>query len=266
MAGIGLLLWLLIKAKGAEEDVRKWRMFEWGLLVVYVAVAIVPVSPFMRFFYITSQTENLQSVAMEELNAVKQLYISYNHQQEKFLTEAVEQIQNYRASSQYARVNDELYEYVEAIGDDVEMWADKAEKVIQMPKQSKEVLDMEERIESWNLLQLPVLAEDLQRLVDDAWSGLGKKIKQYGANQKLIPVIGGGGPGTLYRLDGYAEFDLGTKPQPKLLHQLKEADGSTVLGWILYIILHVMVLLNYFDTQITIVLPVSDNSTRGLGL
>ncbi len=55
-----------------------------------------------------------------------------------------------------------------------------------------------------------------------------------------------GGGSTPYRLDGYVEYELGEAPQPLFAQMLRGADGSTPLGWILYVVLHLLVLLNYF--------------------
>jgi hypothetical protein len=243
VALLGFLLFMSIKAKGAEDNPDKWRYVEWACLALYVVAAIVFASPFQRFFHIVSEKENMQAQARQEVQAIKTLYQNYDSQQKKFLDDAVQQLQNYAASGQRTKVKDELAEYATGVGTNIEGWAAKASAVVKM-QPDKQLQDIEEQIENWNYMQLASLAADLEEKDASAWSDLEAKIKSYGMQNKLIPVISGGGS-VPYKWDGYAQFDLGTKPEAKFTEMLRTADGSTVLGWIIYIILNLMVLLNY---------------------
>lgn len=56
---------------------------------------------------------------------------SYEYQQNKFLTDAVEQIKNYNDSKQISsKYNDELTEYVKGVGSNVDGWAAKASALV----------------------------------------------------------------------------------------------------------------------------------------
>lgn len=243
IAILGFLLFMSIKAKGAENNPDKWRYVEWACLLLYVVVAIVFASPFQRFFYIVSEKDAMQTQARQEVKAIKDLYQNYEHQQKKFLDDAVEQIQNYIASGQKRSISDDLSKYVEGIGSNVEGWATKASAIVKLPK-DQQLLDIEGQIDGWNLMQLSSLAANLEEKDQNAWTNLQAKITKYGEANKLIPVIGGGGTQP-YRLDGYAKFDLGKAPEAKFAQMLRGAEGSTVMGWIVYVILHLLVLFNY---------------------
>ena len=262
---LGFLLFMSIKAKGAENDVKSWRYVEWTCLLVYVVVAILFAAPFQRFFYVVSQKENLQEKARNEVKAIKTLYKNYEHQQKKYLTDAVEQLQNYLASGQQRTVKDDLSEYVEGIGSDINSWAAKASKIVALPK-DKQLLEIESREDRWNFMQVASLAADLEEKENSAWTSVQKKILKYQENNRLIPVIGGGGLHP-YRLDGYAKFDLGTKPDATFAKELRKAEGSTALGWILYVVLNGMILLNYLvASRSSYVGPRSNRQTCGLSL
>ncbi len=265
VVALGFLLFMSIKAKGAENDVKSWRYMEWICLLAYVVVAILFAAPFQRFFYVVSQKENLQEKARNEVKAIKTLYQNYEHQQKKYLTDAVEQLQNYLASGQQRTVKDDLSEYVEGIGSDINGWAAKASKIVALPK-DKQLLEIESRVDHWNFMQVASLAADLEEKENSAWTSVEKRILKYQENNRLIPVIGGGGLHP-YRLDGYAKFDLGTKPDAVFAKELRKAEGNTALGWILYVVLNGMILLNYLVTsRSSYVGPRSNRQTGGLPL
>lgn len=250
VVGLAFLLFMSIKAKSAEDNPDKWRYVEWSCLAIYAIVALLFASPFQRFFYILGEKDTMQEQARQEIKAIKNLYEKYDYQQEKFLNDAVEQIQNYIASGQQRYRNDDLAEYVDGIGSNVVTWKDKASTIVKLTS-DKELSDIEDKIEGWNIMQLSSIASDLETKDSDAWTKIENKIKKYEVQNKLIPVIGGGG-GHPYVLQGYAKFDLGNRPEAKFAKMLRESDGNTILGWILYVVLNLFVLLNYAVAQRTI--------------
>lgn len=243
VAGLGFLLFMSLKAKGAEDNPDKWKYVEWACLALYVVVAIIFAPPFQRFFYIIGEKEDLQAQARQEVAAINTMYQDYNRQQKKFMDEAVEQIQNYIASGQKKNLNDDLAQYVDGIGSNIDGWASKASGIVKL-NTDKQLIDIEDRIEAWNYMQLASIATDLEAKDAEAWNAVESKIKKYEEQNKLIPVINGGG-GQPYKLDGFAKFELGEQPEAVFARQLRNSDGNTVLGWIIYIVLNLMVLLNY---------------------
>lgn len=262
VVGLAFFLFLSIKAKGAEDNPDKWRYVEWGSLIVYVLIAILFATPFQRFFYIIGEKNVMQEQARTEIKAIKKMYQEYNHQQKKYLDDAVEQIQNYIASGQQKRIYDNLAEYVNGVGTNVDGWAAKASAIVKVPK-DKQLADIESKIEEWNIMQLSSVATALATKDSEAWKTLENKIKKYEEQNKLIPVIGGGG-GYPYRLDGYAQFELGEQPEAKFAQMLQNSDGNTIMGWIIYLILNLLVLLNYaVVTRTGFVGPTKSGNTSG---
>ena len=100
VAGLGFLLMMSIKAKKADNNPDKWRYVEWACLVIYVVVATFFATPFQRFFYMTTEKSDLQAMARTEVQSIQEMYQSYEFQQKKYLTEAVEQLKNYNDSKQ----------------------------------------------------------------------------------------------------------------------------------------------------------------------
>lgn len=263
MAGLTFLLVMSIKAKSCEDNPDKWRFVEWGCLIAYIVVAAFFATPFQRFFYTLTEKENMKALAKEEVKAIETMYQNFEYQQKKYMVEAVEQIQNYRDSKQIASVGSELAEYVKNVGD-LDSWQEKAQLVVKLPE-DKELAEIKEKIEVWNLMSLASLAADLDKKGKAAWTAVGKHIQNFTENNKLIPVIGGGGIHP-YSFDGYAKFDLGSAPEAKFAATLRSADGHTTLGWIIYIFLNLMVLLNYVVTNRTNYVAPSKRKMSGTAL
>ncbi len=266
IAGLTLLLILSIKAKGAEDNPDKWRFVEWGAVAAFVIVAVLFAAPFQRFFYVVAEKETVQDIARKEIKTIKDMYSNYERQCNKFLTEASEQVVNYRLSKQYYGVDKELASYVDSIvGSNVESWETKARAIVKLPK-DETLAQIESDVESWNLMVIPVRAAELEDRETTAWTDVEKKIRQFGENNKLIPVIGGGGL-THYSFDGYAHFDLGEKPEAEFARQIRSVNGNTVIGWIVYAFLNLSVLLNYLvANRSRFVGPRSNSKTGGMPL
>lgn len=248
LVGLCFLLVMSIKAKKAEDNPDKWRYVEWGCLVVYVVVAVCFATPFQRFFYILTEQQELQRMAREEVKAIQDMRQGYEQQQKKFLTDAVEQIKNYNDSKQMKyKYDSQLVEYVKGVGDNVDSWAAKASVIVKLQPDA-ELADIVEQINTWSIMGLSSLATALEKKDKSAWTDVENKISQYAEKNKLIPVITGGSTQP-YRLDGFAQFDLGTPPEARFAQELRTASGNTVLGWVVYVVLHLLVLLNYVATS-----------------
>lgn len=263
IAGLTFLLVMSIKAKSCEDNPDKWRFVEWGCVIAYIVVAALFATPFQRFFYTLNEKDNMKQLAQEEVEAIESMYQNYEYQQNKFLVDAAEQIQNYRDSHQIASMGSDLAEYVKNVGD-LNGWQKKAKLVLKLPEDN-ELSDLKEKIEIWNLMSLASLAADLEQKEKTAWTTVKNHIKDFTENHKLIPVIGGGGIYP-YSFDGYAKFDLGSAPEAKFAKTLRSTNGQTALGWIVYVVLNLMVLLNYLVTNRTNYVAPSKRKTPGQAL
>ena len=244
VVGLTFLLFLSIKAKGAEDNPDKWRYVEYAALIAYIVAAIFVAKPFLRFFYVVSEKTAMQAQAQSEVDAIKSLYASYDQQSSQALGIALEQFRNYASSQQGRDASDNgLAEYVEKVMPLDSGWISKAVTITSVSN-DPQLLEIEEKIETWNYMQLASLAAELEEKDGSTWTRLNDKINENREKFNLIPIVSGGGS-TPYRLDGYVEYELGEAPQPQFAQMLRGADGSTPLGWILYVVLHLLVLLNY---------------------
>ena len=245
VAALGLLLYFCIRAKSADESLGLWRYVEYGCLIVYVFVAIIFAGPFQRFFYISFEKEKLQDQARTEIKAIKNLYLEYDHQRTSALNTAVEQMKSYKTSAQSDSVDTPLASYMDVVGNNIDSWRQKADVVTKLPEDT-EIADIEDRIEGWNIMQIPATAKELEEKSPAAWNTVQNKIETAQRKNNMIPVIEGGGYQP-YRLSpNYAQYSLTPLPEPKFAAMVRESNGNTVIGWIIYVLLNFLVLLNYF--------------------
>ena len=251
--GLGLIIFLLVKAKTANENLNKWRIVEYVLLAAYVAVALLCAAPFMRFFFINSEMDNLKKKGLEEVTAIEKIYRDYDKQCENHITHAVEQIDNYMKNPQYTSGSkDALLEYVkDKVRGNITSWAEKIRPVVKLDEKDYKNLDtIKTQLNDMGFMQLVDMANTMNRLDKNTVPDLQKKIDEYGNQNQFIPVIDGGDK-VPYSLKGLAKFDLGNSPTPEFTNTLRNAGGFSVIGCVLLVILHLLVLTSYFFAQRT---------------
>ncbi len=262
VAVLGFFLFLGIKAKSAEDNPDKWRYVEWASIVLYIVFAILFSGAFQRFFYMIDLKDDLQKQARAELTEIKNMRSGYDQQRKTFITQAAEQLENYNI--RYAGGNGSGYnEDIAVLSSDVDAWREKALAVTAL-RTDERIGDIESRVNGWNLMGIASIASDLERLDTDAWLSVESQISQYGSKNGLIPVISGGIDGTPFAITGLATFDLGTAPRAAFTEKVRNASGSTPLGWIVYVLLNALVLLNILVTsRCSYVGPGSGSSNPG---
>lgn len=242
VALLGGLLIGAIKAKSAENDPGKWKYVEWLCIVAYVVVAFLFMGPFVKFFYISGEKEALQEMAKDELNYVARLHHEYDEQRKEAIGQANQMLIEFNRSGR-----DSYDSYLQSIAKDPE-WAETTTEVTAIPVDSK-VTDMEKRVAQWDLFDIAGMAKDMDGIGESSYIRLNSKIKQYGDENKLIPVINGSGGGGQFKINGLVEFDLPEPPKSTFTEAVRTADGFSALGGILYVVLNLLVLLNVWTTR-----------------
>lgn len=246
---LSFFLILGIKAKSAEDNPDKWKYIEWTSIVAYIVFAVLFSGSFMRFFYMVDQKEELQKQARSELKAIKDMYSSYNSQRDDFIEDVGEQLHNF--NYRYAAGKGDGYNSdIAAMASDVDGWMEKARVYTSLPEEeTNRPGKLEGRINGWNLMDISSMANDLEKLDTDARLKVEARISKYGSENNLIPVISGGIDGTPFAIAGLAKFELAESPEAKFTKAVREANGSTGLGWTVYILLNALVLLNILVTS-----------------
>ena len=266
VAGLSILLFLSIKAKSAEDDVDKWRYVEWACLAAFVAVAIIFSKPFLRFFYVVSEKQELQELAKSEVESINNLYTAFNKQCVKKVGIAHDGMDNYDKSRQS---DVSLNLYIEEHVKDKDKWQETALEVINSDTMFlNEMKTIKNRVDEWRLQDLPSLATDLENKCNSVTDEIKERIEDWKNNSHIIPkIVGNGKEEDPYRMDGYCSFedyDLPAAPEALFAKKLNEANGSSVLGWVVYVAVLLLVLLNYFLTERSmIVKPKRGGETLG---
>lgn len=269
-AGLGLLIFMLVKAKTANDNINKWRIVEYVLLAAYIAVAALCAGPFMRFFTITAEMDNLKKQGLEEVTAIEKIYNNYNSQCEDHVKDAIEQIDNYMKNPQYkSGANDALKGYVnDNVRGNVNSWADKIRGVVKIKPDDnvfKNLNDIKSQLNDMSFMQLVVIANTLEKLDKSVIPDLEEMIDKYGSDHQFIPVIEGGKSEPYYLNKDFAKFDLGDSPTPGFANMLHKAGGFSALGCVLLVILHLLVLSSYFFARRTEILKPSRNNSLDSG-
>ena len=72
------LLWFMIKAKGAANNLEKWKIIEYVTLTIYIVVAI-PLSSFgiMHFFAVNDKKEEVKALMQNDLQKIDKMFTDY---------------------------------------------------------------------------------------------------------------------------------------------------------------------------------------------
>lgn len=243
VAGLAGTVIMATKAKTATEHLRGWRIVEYVCLAAYIAFAAIFAGRLLGFFKIASEKDQLKQQAITEIEAIENLYASYDTQRTNHITFAVEQLTNYKHS--HPTVQDSLYNLAYGPCADLETWRnDIAEECTKLTDRI-DLNTVREQINKWDIFQLPAIATMLEQSSVTVPMAINNTIASYGAEYGLIPVISGGA-GEPYRLEPQlAAFDIPALPQSTFATQLHNTSGSTPLGWILLVVMHLAVLLSY---------------------
>lgn len=239
---LGGALFLGIKAKSADNNPDKWRYIEWLAVAAYVVIAVLFAPPFIRFFYVAGEKEALQQEAKNELNYVYNLHRAYDEQRSEAITRANQMLIECKDSKR--QIQDD---YIKTVAEDPE-WAETALEVTAIPVEPK-VKDLEIRVEQWDLFDIAKMANDMDSLGEMSLVRMKDNITRYGEENMLIPVIKGTAGGGEFKKIGLVEFTLPEAPKSAFTEAVRTANGVSVLGIIVYVLLNCLVLLNLLVTS-----------------
>ncbi|MBQ2123468.1 MAG: hypothetical protein II200_05720 [Bacteroidaceae bacterium] len=246
MTVLGAFLCIAIKAKGEDSHRELWTPVMWGSIAIYVIAAALMCGPFLKFFYVVAEKDNLQEQAKAEIANMESIFKRYEEQRKDFLSRAETQFTAFQLNGKNGS-NDLKNYFNDRVGNNIRTWMEDIAipaTNISSLKKSEEWSMIKKEVNGWNYLNLPKLALRIKMLQEDSWTELNNRIERFGSEQALIPVIKGG-QGTPYYLDGCAQFELGEAPVSIFCDKLSQDDNvTTTLGFIVYILLNLLVLFN----------------------
>lgn len=244
------VLVFLIKVKGVENDFKKWRIVEYVLFVGYIVVAASFSLGFVHFFSIGS-TDAFKETGKRDVKSIEDMFSIY----ERFETDAISITRYGLMNTLGASLSDELKEFMSEkkilanmqsisdfceIQDSILLGRTYRNFKTQVTTQLK---GYEMLINHGNLLGAIQIARnfnDIQELPSDVAETLGEFS---GSSKVFLPQIERrNGVMTIVKENQRKEFPA---PTMALLSGLTDFKGS-IIGWILYVICHLCVLMNYF--------------------
>lgn len=260
-AGITLctlfLLWLLIKAKGAENDLAKWKTIEIATLVAFIFFAI-PVAVWggvMHFFVVNSQKEEIKALAHNDLDEIANMFEQYKEFEAQAISRTGAGLRNATGPGQrcdavlnrfmeenhisHTRESARNFETIQqnlllGIGFENMYNAFKAERA-----------DIENVVDSWSVMLIPSKAKMIEELEVSAR----KNLTDLSAKGKL-PVVTYDSASHSYTLGElqtwtYSGTDETAEITSSFRHAIRDAEGFSFTAVLVVIMIEVMILFNY---------------------
>jgi hypothetical protein len=250
-----ILLWLLIKAKSAENEIAKWKVVEITTLVIYLifACATVFYSGITHFFVVNGNKDTIKTYAETDFNKIDSLFINYEDFEELAITTTSLGLEN--AIDEDAILDEDLETFFEennttqstyGIENFVELQRDKllGETYESLKKEyEKKRKEIMQDVKSWNTLFIPYKAHGIEKLATE----VSTKLNQM-SEDALLPIIEMNEDGfyTLAQEDQSNTFDIeGGVETLKFRKAIIESGGISLTAIFITLLIHLLILFNY---------------------
>lgn len=248
------LLWFLIKAKGAENQLDKWKIIEYVTLGVYILFAI-PASLLggvMHFFVINDNKDDIKKYAKADIQKINQLISDYREFESEAITQTLTGLGNAVGINQ--RVDISLSQFMEAeqiastkesvenfgtiqhtklIGANFETYHTNVKKLEQ------EIINA---VDGWSIMQMPSKARMIEELATSVENELTKK-----SHDAKLPIIEySNGKYTIKETNQCRDFYIsGGTDSFQFKNALQSTTGFSVTAILVVLLIHLLILFNY---------------------
>lgn len=248
-----LLLWFMIKAKGAENQLDKWRKVEIAMLVCYILFAI-PASLFggiMHFFVVNDNKEQIKGYAEQDLAQIDKLFDDYNSFENTAIQKTIDGLNNAKGKAGADQEVKDIIKTTESMRSfSSERQRVLIENVISYKNRTVDPLIREIRnaVNSWSILQIPFKAKDIENLAES----VGKELTECSMDENAkLPLIEYG------KITSYQSKEFKINPDSlKFRKALRESSGFSVTALIVVLLIHLLILFNYIVARRTVYLHV----------
>lgn len=250
------LLWLMIKAKGAENNLDKWKFVEVGAVLVYLAFAgyMAISGEIMHFFVVNNNKDHVKNSAKSDLDKIDQLFSEYI----EYETQAIEMTRTGLLNSvQRRQVRDEsLKEFmsennIEPNNDAVNVFVDMQEYSLigvgfQKYHENYKVIrqNIENVVDGWSVMQIPLkaagiddLAKQTERYLSSLSDGATLPVVVSDSQTKKYTITADDQARTFVVNGGIESFTF--------KKSINEAEGYSTMAIALVVIIHLLILFNY---------------------
>lgn len=243
---------LSIKAKAANSHFGMWRIVKYTALVVYVVVAICFARPVLKYFYVASDKVRLQEMALTEIRDIDSLYIDYHSTMKTKTNIAVQLMKDYVASVNLgASKSSSMEEYLNDMHidrSDIDSWGAKITKVWRI-KNDSSLAEMRDKINSWGPFDMHIaqVGASIENRAVQVENMLNNKVKENINEHRIIPIFSV--KNNRYNHDGYVDQAFHCSSTGGFHKALSKVHASTTTGWIMLVLLHLLILLNFFVAE-----------------
>lgn len=261
----GFLLWFLIKAKGAENQLDKWRKIEYATLAIYIVFAI-PASlmgGIMHFFVVNDNKATIKSYAQADVKKINDLISEYKEFESQAITNTGTGLRNVTGPNQRGDI--ELNQFMEENHIEHNRNSAKNFETIQrnnliganfetynsnIRQQQQEFLNV---VNGWSIMQIPSKTKMLEELAISVEKELTRK-----SNEAKLPKIEyQNGVYTITQSSQRRDFKIkGGVENFQFKHALQTASGFSLTALFVVILIHILILFNYLVAYRTNIMEV----------
>lgn len=251
-----LLLWFLIRAKTAKNDLSKFKVMEMLLLAAYVAVAVFGATFLMHYFTISTSKDKYISAFKGDADALTALFGKYEAQEKDAVAKTMTGLSLTRSYICDAEVRGLLTgkgikntrESINSYQGMLEELLFKGGYEVEHDDILSEVDSYLHDVETWAALKVPMAASGMEYLSGETVRFLNEKSSQSGEDGKCMKFVLEKGSDSFVHLSDESLSYTYDIPKLKFPGMLRGAETSlSVPGIVLALLLHLLILLDYFS-------------------
>jgi hypothetical protein len=270
------LLWFLIKAKGAENNLNLWKKVEYVTLALYILFA-VPASLFggiMHFFVVNDNKENIKMYAEQDLDKIDKLFEDYKAFESEAVSRTGTGLQNATSSGHVC--DEKLNNFFEE--NRIQHTKESAQNFETLQRNAligsgfekfyENFLQQRENIQSivngWSIIQIPMKSKQMSDLA----TSVQEELNKLSQNAKL-PVITYNEYSGKYTLgeNQTSKFNIaGGVESFQFKKAMQEAEGFSVTAILVVLLIHFLILFNYIVAYRTSTLGITKNAEEDGGI
>lgn len=272
----GVLLWFLIKAKGAENHLETWKKIEYSVLGVYILVCI-PLSFFGGincFFAVAGDREDIKNVALNDLNNIEKTIVDYKAKQEGKIINLKMKLYDFPSDCfltseaiffltdklKYTIINNRINR--ESESENIDTYCGKTLyhnfRLSDNPNYFSDIEDrineIKQTVRNWNWIKSTLLANKIEKLSEDTYKRLDDICTE---NRQAIPFINYSD--NQMNITGYDEPEI-SKADTKFKKKVQDTNQVGFLSVLITLLIHLIILLNYIVAYRTSTLSLSKNT------
>lgn len=262
----GFLLWFLIKAKGAENQLDKWKKIEYATLAVYIVFAI-PASimgGIMHFFVVNDNKAIIKSYAQSDINKINDMISEYKSFESNAITNTGGGLKGVSGVNQRGDIslnkfmeenhithdivsaeNFETRQRMNLIGENFES------SIKNVLQQEQEFMDV---VNSWSILNIP----SKTKMIEELALALEKDLTNKSQSANLPKIKNINGIWTIIEANQCNTFKIsGGVDNLQFKKALQETSGFSLTALFVIFLIHLLILFNYLVAFRTNIMEIS---------